>query len=77
MLQSCRIVSNICFKYDDLYFPYIVCWFNSTTKECNYQVFFHKDSAKLFLDMLVNRGKHVAAYQWNSSDQAYMLTYSN
>jgi len=71
ILESCGIDPQICFKYDDMYFPYIVIWYNSNKHY--YQVFYDRSMANQFYDILSHMGKVVALFSWSNHYQEYIL----
>lgn len=71
ILSNAGITATICFKYDDVYFPYITLWYSSGNY--HYQVFYDLESSKRLYNVLAERGKQVARYEWSTNSLRYIL----
>lgn len=71
ILDSAGINPNICFKYDNIYFPYITVWYSEREYKTFYQLFYNSTMAHEFRDILGNRGKNAMVFGWSTTDLEY------
>ena len=70
-LQDAGIIPTICFKYDDMYFPFIVIWYTKHGS-CMYDTFYHRSSAIKLYTHLCDMNKQCAYYEWDTNALRYI-----
>lgn len=73
-LEEAGILPNVCFKYDDIYFPYIVLWYSYVYHTWYHQLFYDIQIAIHFYDVLANRAKFPVLYSWSTDKLSYQLS---
>jgi len=72
ILKSIGIDTHICFRYDGMYFPYIVVWYSPIEHRYHFQVFYSDTMARQLITILRNNARdEIYLFAWDTSELAY------